>query len=120
MPVGNGCPAALALQGPAPQPGHLGIQARLVDEDKPFRVEVELGVKPVPALLQQARALLLQRMGGLFLYVKPWLRSHLLSMDRPMPTSRSSARRTTISSRVMSFRASIMATMKASCASSRG
>jgi hypothetical protein len=119
MAVRDGGPAPFAFRGSPAQRGHLGIYAGLVDGDEPFQFEVGLAVELVPALLQQARALLLQCMCGLFLYVKPRERSHLLRMDRLMSISRSSTRRTTISSGLMSFRFSILVSMKAACASKR-
>ena len=44
---------------------YISVQAGLVDEDEPFRVEVGLADEPVPALHQQAQALLLQCVCGL-------------------------------------------------------
>ncbi|CDX11428.1 hypothetical protein MPL3356_10047 [Mesorhizobium plurifarium] len=52
-----------------------------------------------------------------FLNVQPRLPSQALKALRPMRTDTSTARRSTISSSVMSLRASINPTMKASCAS---
>lgn len=51
--------AAFAPARPASQAGHLGGQARLIDENEPFRIEIGLPVEPVPALLQDVRAFLL-------------------------------------------------------------
>ncbi len=52
-----------------------------------------------------------------FLYVKPHPRNQLFSVLRPIRTSRSSARRATISLSVMSLSVSIRPTMKPSCPS---
>lgn len=56
----------LAFQSAPAQARHVGRGPRLVDEDEPFRVEVELAVEPVLPPLQDVRPLLLARMGGLF------------------------------------------------------
>ncbi len=106
MLVGDARATTLAPPGTPTQPRHLRRQARLVDEDQPGRIEVELAVKPGLALSQDLRPLLLQCVRG-FLYVKPHPRSQLFSALRPIRTSRSSARRTTISLSVMSLSVSI-------------
>ena len=69
--MGNGGPAALAPPGPRPQPRHLGRSARLVDEDQLLGVEVELVVESGLPRLEDAGTLLLRRMRGLFLNVRP-------------------------------------------------
>ena len=66
MSVRHAGPTALSARGTAAQAGHLGGQACLVDEDKALRVEIRLSLEPIPAPLQDVRALLLQCMGGLF------------------------------------------------------
>ncbi len=66
MPVGGARATALAPPGTPRQPRHLRRQARLVDEDRPGRIEVELAVKPGLALSQDLRPLLLQCVRGFF------------------------------------------------------
>ena len=46
MAVRHADPQALAAQGPAVGPGHVGRGPGLVDEDEPLGIEVELGVEP--------------------------------------------------------------------------
>jgi len=57
----------LALRSASAPPGHVGRRTRLVDADQPFRIEVGLALKPVLAPLQDIGAILLGRVGGLFL-----------------------------------------------------
>ncbi len=66
MPVGDARATALAPPGTPTQPRHLRRQARLVDEDQPGRIEVELAVKPSLALSRDFRPLLLQCVCGFF------------------------------------------------------
>ncbi len=66
MTVGNARATTLAPPGTPRQPRHLRRQARLVDEDQPGRIEVELAVKPGLALSQDLRPLLLQCVRGFF------------------------------------------------------
>ncbi len=66
MPVEGARATALAPLGTPTQPRHLRRQARLVDEDQPGRIEVELAVKPGLALSQDLRPLLLQCVRGFF------------------------------------------------------
>ena len=117
MSVGNAGPAAFTAMGAAAQAGHLGRQAGLVDEDETLRVEVGLGLEPVPAPLQDVGAFLLQRMGGLFLNLQPRPRSQALSALRRIETKRSPRSRAAISFSVMSRWSAISPTMKTSCAS---
>jgi hypothetical protein len=42
----DGCPAALAPQGTASQPGHLGRSTGFVDEDQTQRIEIRLRCEP--------------------------------------------------------------------------
>ena len=66
MAVGNGGPAALAALGSAPQAGHLGRGAGLVDEDEPLGIEIGLGVEPGLAAKGDIRPLLLGGVRGFF------------------------------------------------------
>ena len=67
MPVRNAGPEPLAFASPSAQPGHVGRRPGLVDEDELLGVEIELSLEPRFPLPQNIRALLLGRMGGLFL-----------------------------------------------------
>jgi len=66
MAVGNGGPAALATPGPAPQAGHLGRGAGLVDEDELLGIKIGLGVEPELAADDDIRPLLLGGVRGFF------------------------------------------------------
>ena len=59
-------PATLAPCRPAVTPRHLGRGARLVDEDKPRRLQVRLGVEPGLPAAQDVSSLLLGRVRGFF------------------------------------------------------
>jgi hypothetical protein len=77
---GGGLPVAMRDGGAqpltsgraAPQAGHFGGGPGLVDEHQPGRIEVELGVEPGFATLQDVRPLLLGGMRSLFLSVIWW------------------------------------------------
>jgi hypothetical protein len=45
---------------------HVGCRPGLVDKDKAGRIEVELAIEPVAALLQDVRAVLFDSVPGLF------------------------------------------------------
>ena len=64
-------PQALTLAAAAMTAGHVCGSPGLVDEDKTNRIEVELAAKPVPALPQDVRAVLLEGVAGLFFRVMP-------------------------------------------------
>lgn len=98
---------------------HLRVQACFINKNEAFRIEFKLIFKPVLPSFYKPRLLLLQCMCGLCLYVKPRARSQLLKALRTICTLHCSAKRTTISSSVISLHASIMPTMKFSCLSSR-
>ncbi len=66
MAVGNGGPAALAALGSAPQAGHLGRGAGLVDEDELLGIKLGLGVEPGLAADDDIRPLLLGGVRGFF------------------------------------------------------
>ena len=51
--------------------GHVGGGPGLVDEDEALRVQIELAIEPVLALLQDVGAVLLDGRPGLFLRVIP-------------------------------------------------
>jgi hypothetical protein len=59
-------PQALALGAAAMAAGHVGGSPSLIDEYEPFRVEIELAIKPVMPLPQDVGAVLLDRMASLF------------------------------------------------------
>ncbi len=46
-------PGKFAAKRSSTQPGHLGAQVGLIDEDKLRRIEIELTVEPVVSALQQ-------------------------------------------------------------------
>jgi hypothetical protein len=64
-------PAAAAVRA-----RHVRRCPGLVDEHQPAGVEVRLRLKPGPALPQDVRAVLLDRMAGLFFRVTPWRRKN--------------------------------------------
>ncbi len=66
MAVGNRRPAALAALGSAPQTGHLGRGACLINEDELVGIEVGLGVEPGLAAGDDIRPLLLGGVRGFF------------------------------------------------------
>lgn len=55
MAMRDGCLATLTLQAPPAQPGHLGVQAGLVNEHQFCEIKAELSIEPVLAPLQAAR-----------------------------------------------------------------
>ncbi len=59
MAVGNRRPAALTTLGSAPQTGHLGRGAGLIDEDELLGIKIGLGVEPGLAAGDDIRPLLL-------------------------------------------------------------
>ncbi len=59
MAVVNGGPAACPALGSAPQVGHLGRGAGLVDEDELLGIKIGLGVEPGLAAGDDIRPLLL-------------------------------------------------------------
>ena len=66
MAVGNRRPAALAALGSAPQTGHLGRGAGLIDEDELLGIKIGLGVEPGLAAGDDIRPLLLGGVRGFF------------------------------------------------------
>ncbi len=69
MAVRNRHPQAFAPGAAAMAAGHVGRGPRLVDEDEPLGIEIELGFEPGPTLLQDVGTILLDRVAGLFLRV---------------------------------------------------
>ena len=59
MPVGEAHPQALASGTAVMAKGHIGGSPGLVDEVKALRVQIELAIEPVLALLQDVGAVLL-------------------------------------------------------------
>jgi len=108
----------LALRGAAPQAGHVGGNARLIDEDQPFGVEIELALEPRLALLEDVRPVLLGCMGGLFLTVRPQRSRNVQTVPTLAWMPRSAASRSCISTMVMSGVISMSPSRKARCASS--
>jgi hypothetical protein len=73
-PMAMGYADAEPLAAPAAPmaSGHVGRSPRLVDEDQPRRVEVELTLEPLLATRQHVGAVLLGRVRSLFLRVTAW------------------------------------------------
>ena len=71
--------------------GHVGGGPGLIDEDQPLGVEVWLGVEPGAPLLQNVRAVLLDRVAGLFFRVIPrrWKNRDRADLDVAIPRSAS-------------------------------
>ena len=61
----------LTLRAATVGAGHVGLGPGLVDEHQPFGIEVDLPVEPVLSALQNVGAVLLGRVPGLFLRVRP-------------------------------------------------
>ena len=101
MALRNAGPQPFASWSPSAQARHVGRRSRLVDEDEPLWVEVELALEPGLAPLQNIRPILLRRMGGLFLTVRPQRsrKVQIVPIEADMPCWR---RRSCISARVMS------------------
>ena len=91
-----------ALGRPIPKPGHLGIRSGLIDEDQPFRIEVERTVEPVLAPGLDVRTLLLGRVPGPFLCVRPRLVKKYQTVAGQACTSRSANKCSVISCSVIS------------------
>ena len=102
MTVRNAGPESLASWSAATTPGHVGRCPGLVDEHQTIRIEIELGIEPVPAPLQDVQAVLLGRVRGLFLNVRPQRSRKIQSVARAAYTSRSAASLSSISLMVMS------------------
>jgi len=66
MAVRDGGPAAHPPLGSAPQAGHLGRSAGLVDEDQLLGIEIGLGVEPGLAAGDDIRPLLFGGVRGFF------------------------------------------------------
>jgi enamine deaminase RidA (YjgF/YER057c/UK114 family) len=62
-------PQALALGAAAMAAGHVGGGPGLVNEDEAIRVQIELAIEPLLALLQDIGAILLDGVASLFLRV---------------------------------------------------
>jgi hypothetical protein len=69
MTVGEAHPQALAPDAAAMAAGHVGGGPGLVDEDEAIRLQIELAVEPLQALLQDVGAVLLDGMASLSLRV---------------------------------------------------
>ena len=67
--MGNGCPATLSSSGAPVKACHLGVGSAFVQEDQPFRLELQLLFKPGLARRLYVWAILFCGMGGLFLTV---------------------------------------------------
>ena len=66
MAMGDGGPAALSALGPAPQAGHFGRGAGLIDEDEFFGIKIGLSVEPSLAASGDVRPLWLGGVRGFF------------------------------------------------------
>jgi hypothetical protein len=64
-------PQPFAFPTSAMAAGHIGRGPGFVDEHEPFRLQIDLAVEPVPTLLQDVRAVLLDGMASFFLRVIP-------------------------------------------------
>ena len=71
MAVREPHPQALSLGAAAMAAGHVGGGPGLVDEYEALGFQIELAIEPVPSLLQDVRAVLLDGMASLFLRVMP-------------------------------------------------
>jgi hypothetical protein len=100
---------ALALGRATAYSRHIGRHPGLVDEDKPFRVEVELSFEPIFAPFGDVGAGLLARVRGLFLKVSPQRARYSHSVERETVTLRSPASRSSNSLIVRSGVSSISA-----------
>jgi hypothetical protein len=108
----------LAARGTARRASHLGRRPRLVDEDQPLCIEIELIFKPGFATLQDVRPALLRGLGRLFLCVSLCRRKNRHSGAIPAATP-CSPRLAWISPRVMSGLALTSARIVGACASIR-
>jgi hypothetical protein len=80
MAVGDALPQPLALRAAPTGAGHVGFGPGLVDEHQPLWIEVDLAVEPVLPTRQDIGAVLLDRVPGLFLRVRPWRRKNPCSV----------------------------------------
>jgi len=83
----------LALAAAAMAAGHVRRAPGLVDEDEPLGIEVRLCLEPRATLVQDIRAILFDRVAGLFFRVIPcrWKKRDRAEVDvaMPRPASRS-------------------------------
>jgi hypothetical protein len=82
-------------------PRHVRRRPSLVNEHEPSKVEIRLRLEPVAALLQDVGPILLDRVSGLFLRVRPWRWKNRERAEVEAATPRS-ARRARTSSRLWS------------------
>jgi hypothetical protein len=118
MSMRDASPQPLTLRRAAAQAGHVGGRAGLVDENQSGRVKIELALKPRLALLQNVGPVLLGGVGGLFLTVRPQRSRKVQIVPTLAVMPCSAARRSCISTRVMSGVASTSPSKKARCGSS--
>ena len=95
-------PEPLTPWGAATKAGHVGGGPRLVDKHEAGGIEIELGVEPVLAPLQDIRTVLLGRVRRLFLNVRPQRSRKVHSVARLAWTPRSAASFSSVSLMVMS------------------
>jgi len=118
MSVRDCGPTAFALRRPAPQTGHLRRKAAFVDEDQAFGIKIGLAFEPGLAGRLYIGAFLLTGVSRLFLCVC-WCRSrNFQTAVRTTVTPRISAKRSTISSSVVSGACLSVPKMKLACGSS--
>lgn len=89
--VGEAHPQPGAARTPPVAAGHVGCRPGLVDEDQALGVEVWLGVEPGAPLLQNVRAVLLDRVAGLFFRVIPrrWKKRDSADLEVAIPRAAS-------------------------------
>jgi hypothetical protein len=95
-------PEPLTPWGAATKAGHVGGGPCLVDKHEAGGIEIEQGVEPVLAPLQDVRTVLFGRVRGLFLNVRPQRSRKVHSVARLAWTPRSAASFSSISLMVMS------------------
>jgi hypothetical protein len=61
-----------ALRAAAMAAGHIGSAPSLVDKDEALRLKIDLALEPVPALLQDVGAVLLDGMASLYGMARPF------------------------------------------------
>lgn len=72
VPVRYPNPEPFATPAATVSPRHVGRGPGFIDEDQLVRIEIELAIEPGLPLLYDIGAILLRRMGGLFLRVMAW------------------------------------------------
>lgn len=102
MAMRHAYPKPLAAPAAPMAARHIGRSPRLVDEDQPLRVKVQLILEPLLASGQDVGAVLLGRVRGLFLRVMAWRAKKRWIVPKPK-TRPCFARRARTSSMVASL-----------------